>query len=412
MRLDHPFPRRRTQGFSLIELLVALVFISFLMAGMLRIYGSAIQGFATANETIKAQRDNRWAMDTVQDDLQSAGYFYPVRPVISTVDNVDSSAQNPVLILPGQTMTNKFIADPNNPAATPTNETITYDELDYLTDQVLPLTATLSATPTDSTHISVTATYGDLSLIHTGDFALILDAPYPGNVMDIVVIGGGPYSGSSGTLSLNVSQLQDPNTGAFLGAYGSLRSLYHQPGTTVVFIRPYQVVRYALLPMALDPANPLATVPCLVRDQANYPSDGSRIAWPAATADSSALTAAGVTRTVAAENVIGLRFDMSANLGQSWVRAADWPTTQANLNAQLASLAAANPGVGYVSTTQDPSHRLWYRYAPVLFRVDLTTRTVVRRAEYNTATSSTPTLAYRTRTQTLFVQPRNFGFGL
>jgi prepilin-type N-terminal cleavage/methylation domain-containing protein len=395
MHLNHSCPSRKQHGFSLIELLVALVFISFLMAGMLRIYGSAIQGFATASETIKAQRDNRWAMDTVQDDLESAGYFYPVRPVISTVDNMDSSAQNPVMVLPA--------SNPNDP-------NLPNDELDYLTDQVLPITATLSSTPPDATHIAVTTTYGDLSLIHAGDFAMILDAPYPGNTMDIVVVGGGPYSGTSGTLSLSAAQLQDPNTGAFLGGYGSLRSLYHQPGTTVVFIRPYQVVRYALLPMALDPADPNATVPCLVRDQASYPSDGSRIAWPAATADASSLATAGVTRTVVAENVIGLRFDMSANLGQTWARAGDWSATQANLNAQLATLASANPGIAYASSTQLPTDRLWYRFAPILFRVDLTTRTVVRRAEYNTTT--TPTLAYRTRTQTLFVQPRNFGFGL
>ncbi len=395
----------------MVEMLVALVFISFLMAGMLRIYGSAIQGFASANQTIKAQRDNRWALDAVQDDLQSAGYFYPVRPVISTIDNVNSSDQNPVMILPGQTITNKYIADPNNPSATPTNETITFDELQFMTDQVLPITATLSSAPPDATHIAVTTTLGDLSLLQAGDFAMILDAPYPANVMDIVVIGGGPYSGTSGTLSLSVAQQQDPNTGAFLGGYGSLQSTYHQAGTTVVFIRPYQVIRYSLLPMALDPSNPQATVPCLVRDQAGYPSSGTRIAWPAATANAATLAAAGVTRSVVAENVTGLRFDMSANQGQTWTRAGDWPATQTNLNDQLAALAAANPGIGYVSSTQDPTKRLWYRYAPILFRVDLTTRTVMRRDDFNT-TSTTPSLVYRTRTQTLFVQPRNFGFGL
>ena len=85
---------RNNRGFSLVELLVALVFISLLMAGMLRVYGSAIQGFATANETIKAQRDNRWALQAVQDDQQTAGYYFPVRPVVGGIDNVNSGNQN------------------------------------------------------------------------------------------------------------------------------------------------------------------------------------------------------------------------------------------------------------------------------------------------------------------------------
>lgn len=395
---------RPRAGFSLVELLVALVFISLLMAGMLRIYGSAIQGFAAANETIKAQRDNRWALDGLQDDLQAAGYFFPIRTVIGGIDNVNSGNQNPVMILPNQTITNKFIADPNNPSATPTNETITFDEFQYLTDQVLPITATLSSSPVDATHISVTATIGDLSQLQTGDFAVILDPAY-----ETVVIGGGPYSGTSGSLTLNASGVQDPTTGAFLGGFGTLRSTLHQPGADVVFIRPYQVVRYTLMPMNLDPANPAATVPCLVRDQAPYPAGGARIAWPAATANAATLAAAGVVRTVVAENVTGLRFDMSANQGQAWTRGASWSTTQAALNAQLASMAAANPGVGYATSTQDPSNPLWYRSAPVLIRADLTTRTLIRRTDYANAPN---TLAYRTRTQTILLQPRNFGLGL
>lgn len=410
MRILHPHSKGRTRGFSLVELLVALVFISLLMAGMLRIYGSAIQGFASANETIKAQRDNRWALEGIQDDLQAAGYFFPTRPLPGFI-SVSAGSQNPLMILPGQTITNKFIADPNNPSAAPTDETLTFDELQYLTDQVLPISAQLSAVPGSATSISVTTSIGDLSQLHAGDFAVILDPSY-----EVVQIGGGPYSGTSGSLTLDATNLQDPNTGAFLGAFGSLRTLNHQIGADVVFVRPNQVVRYALLPMALDPANTQATVPCLVRDQTVYPSGGALIAWPAATANASALATAGpggapVVRAVVAENVTGLRFDLSANQGQVWTRGATWAATLASLNGQLSTLAAANPGVGYATSAQDPSNPLWFRNAPVLFRVDVTTRTVVRRAEYNT-TTATPTLAYRTRTQTVFLQPRNYGLGL
>ena len=74
--------RTRTHGFSLVELLIALVFISFLMAGMLRIYGSAIQGFVAANETVKAQRDNRWSRMS-RTTFRPPGSSSPTRPRLS-----------------------------------------------------------------------------------------------------------------------------------------------------------------------------------------------------------------------------------------------------------------------------------------------------------------------------------------
>lgn len=399
----------RHWGFSMVELLVALVFISLLMAGMLRVYASTIQGFATANETIKAQRDNRWALEAIQDDLQAAGYFFPIRPVPSSIDNVNSGNQNPLMILPDATIINKFIADPSNPSATPTNETLTFDELQFMTDQVLPITAQLSAVPTAASGIAVTTTLGDLSLLKAGDFAVILDPAY-----EVVQLAAGSYSGNSGALTLNTATQQDASTGAFLGAIGPLQSLLHQVGADVVFIRPNQVVRYTLMALALDPGNTAATVPCLMRDQTAYPSGGARITWPAATASATTLLTAGpggtaVVRSMIAENVTALRFDMSANQGQGWSRGASWSATLTTLNGQLASLASANPAVGYVSSAQDPANPLWYRAAPLLLRADVTTRTLVRRSEYANAPT---TLAYRTRAQTIFLQPRNFGLGL
>ncbi|HET8714732.1 MAG TPA: prepilin-type N-terminal cleavage/methylation domain-containing protein, partial [Holophagaceae bacterium] len=135
----------RTRGFSLVELLIALVFISLLMAGMLRVYGSAIQGFQASNESAKAQRDNRTALDSISDDLESAGFFfyYAGRPAVSGI-SVSSGSQNPLMLLPGQTVTNKTIADPLNPSSGTASETITYDELQFLRDDVLPISGQLA----------------------------------------------------------------------------------------------------------------------------------------------------------------------------------------------------------------------------------------------------------------------------
>lgn len=399
-----PAPRpARTPGFSLVELLIALVFISFMMAGMLRIYGSAIQGFAAANESAKAQRDNRWAQENLTDDLETAGYFffYGGRPAVSGI-SVSGGSQNPLMLFPDQTITNKA-ADPVNPSATPINETITFDELQFLRDDILPITAQLSAQPLDSSSISVTLSNGNLSEVKAGDFVALMDAvPY-----QMVMISGAPGSGTSGTVPLSTTPVQDPTTGAMISS--TILSLNHQPGVDVVFIRAYQVVRYTVMPLSLDPSNSNATVPCMVRDEAPYPASGALISWPAPTATAAQLAAANVTRTVIAQNVTGLRFDMSLDQGVTWTRGADWPGTQTNLNTKLSALAAAYPGLNYATTTTDPTNPLWYRNAPLLFRADVTTRTVLKRADFS-ATANTA--AYRTRTQTFLVQPRNFGLGI
>lgn len=395
--------RSRTAGFSLVELLIALVFISFMMAGMLRIYGSAIQGFSAANESAKAQRDNRWSQESISDDLETAGYFFYFsgRPSSTGISvGAGTSVQNPLMLLPNQVITNKT-ADQVNPSATPANETITFDEIQFLRDEVLPIKAQLTAQPVDSGSVQVSLTDGDLSMVKAGDFAVLMDAaPY-----QMIPVTAAPGSGTSGTVQLSTAVTQDPSTGAIISS--SILSLNHQPGVDVFFVRPYQVVRYSLMPLSQDPSNPNATVPCLVRDEAPYPSGGALITWPAP----GAAIPAGSTRAVIGQNVTGLRFDMSLDQGKTWARGADWAATQTNLSNGLSALSASSSysGIGLATSTTNPTRPLWYRDAPLLFRVDVTTRTVMKRTDY---ASAVKTAAYRTRTQTLFIQPRNFGLGL
>ena len=49
------------QGFSLVELLVALAFTMFLMAGMANIYKSSLSTFYTSGESVSSARRNRMA---------------------------------------------------------------------------------------------------------------------------------------------------------------------------------------------------------------------------------------------------------------------------------------------------------------------------------------------------------------
>jgi len=399
--------RPRIAGFSMVELLVALVFISLLMAGMLRIYGSAIQGFSAANESVKAQRDNRVAMQGIEDDLSQVGYQFPY-VTSATALNINTGGQNPMMLLPGQTITVKDVNQADATAA-PTSETITFDELQITTDQPLSVAAHLTAVPTSSGAVDLEFTEGSFADLQAGDMIVLLDAQLRDAYDSAVVASTVPTSGTSGTLPLSSASTQNANSGGFGGGGGGLTRLDHAINADIIFIRPAQVIRYTLLPLALDPANSAATVACLVRDQKAYPSDGSLIAWPASTATAAQLTAAGVTRTLVAENVTALRFDISADQGTTWNRAASWSATLTNLNTALGTLSTNNPGQGYVSSAQDSSKPEWYRYAPMLFRVDITTRTALKRVDFS---STANTSSYRTRTQTLLVQPRNFGLGI
>jgi len=325
---------------------------------------------------------------------------------------VASGAQNPVMILPNQTIT---VQTPN-PASPGSNvpETLTFDELQFMTDQVLPVSIQLAAAPSSPTTVSVSFSQGDFSALKVGDYITFLDAqlldPY-----DVGAISSAPTSGNSGTITLAPGSGQGVGSGVVGGGGGPLERLNHAVGADVIAIRTGQVVRYTLMALPLDPTNISATVPCLVRDQTSYPVTGSLIAWPPSTATPAQLVAANVTRTVVAENVSSLRFDMSTDQGKTWVRGATWAATLANLNNALGTLASSgpvnvydNPTSGYASSAQDSTRPRWYRYAPVLFRVDITTRTLLKRTNYS-ATANTA--AYRTRTQTLLIQPQNFGLG-
>jgi hypothetical protein len=102
-----------------------------------------------------------------------------------------------------------------------------------------------------------------------------------------------------------------------------------------------------------------------------------------------------------------LRIDLSPNNGTTWSRtgAADWNGVVANLNTWLGT-----PGNGRAPFTSvtNPQNPIWYRNIPALFKVDLTTRTTVRRADPNNPLQR----AYGYRSQTLICQPRNFALSL
>ena len=65
-------PSRRSDGFSLVEMLVALVFTMLLMAGMAAVFKASLSTLFTSGESLSSARRNRMSIDLLGSDLDSA----------------------------------------------------------------------------------------------------------------------------------------------------------------------------------------------------------------------------------------------------------------------------------------------------------------------------------------------------
>jgi hypothetical protein len=205
--------------------------------------------------------------------------------------------------------------------------------------------------------------------------------------------------------------------GFFSGVFNNA----HTVGAPCTFIAPLQVVRFTVVPRALDPSDPNKVVPCLVRQTAPL-VPGSIFHPDKATSAPSQST--NWTEQIMAEGVSGFKVDLSLDGGQTFLRyAADgtlnsgmatWANVYTALDSAIKALATSrstsplknNWSQGLTSSV-DP---VWTNYLPVTFRLDIETRTRLARAEYS-ANQTTPTPAYRTRTVTMMISPKNFALG-
>ena len=387
LRSFRPF-RPFQRGFSLIEMLVAMMFIGILTAGMMRLYSSNLAGFQRVNDNISSQRRGRWALASLQDEVASIGYFAFVgfnNPAAGSY-SVTSGTQEPFMILPGPVAVQVNSPDPANPSA-PVISTLTPnpDELQYVSDLSLPIQATLA------TSSSVTASglilnlqSGSLADLKAGDVVAILD-----NNFEQFFVKVPDTSGTTVVADL-VATTNNPNMSQ---AYPMVTpgSKAHLAGTPLAFYRPNVVTRYSIQALAWDPSNTAITIPCLVRQQTSYPVGGSAVAW------------AGVPIEVIAENIDGFRVDLSFDGGANWRRtgAANWDAIVNNISTALVPLGVT--GVPARNTTNP----LWFRTYPFLIRMDIVSRSAAPKAAAGAITA-----AYVHRTQTLMVSPRNFGFPL
>jgi len=379
-------------GFSLVELLVALLLTSLIMAGMASVFKSSVSSFSATGESVSNVRRNRLSIELLGEDINMAGMYF----VDMAQPPLTLPSHPPFYIIPNAPVENPG-ADLGDPQKT--------DELYFYLDEPLPFEGTLRAASSQATASGMVMSGAILGTaagnytvdcqsdeyarqVRAGQVAIFKD------FWEAVYIASPSVSGQTVTFGLGAS----PNAGVTgSGSQGLPSRVYHRDGAGVLFVKPAQMVRYRIEMAQLDPMKPEG-VPCLVRHQGEYSFSGSGFS-----------SAAG-TRQIITENVTGFKVFLSANGGRAWAglgsaglgRFDDWNGAngiRGQIDSQLAEVG--RPGQ---QTTRGSEH--WFRSIPTLVRIDVRTRTATKRSEYS---ADNQTAAYRELTQTLIFVPRHFG---
>lgn len=365
----------RERGFSLAELLVALLFTGLLMAGMATVFRSSLSTLSTSSETLSSGRRNRMSLETLYDDLNQAGML--PTSLLNWPPAV-TSANPPFQIVPNQPYTATDVANPRS------------DQLVFYLDELLPFTGTMATDLPGVMPGQPLPTQATIQFRET-DFATQLE---PGMVLLTRAGIGYPRpitsvatSGKQATVSFGaLENIADPTQGGSGGKYTILAN------SEVLLARPARYVRYSIQGRATDPEAPTRQVPCLIRETVAY-------GRPFAPGEP------GYTLTVIAENVTRMKVYLSVDGGQNWAGLTGTPATWADLVTQLNSQLANSGRPGYQTVL---SGSFWFREIPTAVRLDITTRTLRQRTEY-AANPSAGTPAYREQTQSLVLIPRHFG---
>ncbi|MEI6680856.1 MAG: hypothetical protein WCL21_19765, partial [Mariniphaga sp.] len=270
--------RRRTfhhrDGFSLVELLVALVFTGVLMSGMAKVFQASLTSFSTSGEKLSSVRRNRMAMDLPYDDLNTAGMS-----LVDVTSPLASGTTNPSFyIIPNVLVTN---AGADDPART--------DELYLAFDQPLGFEGRLvtgggsisGGTQSGSTASEKMLTGASLTAGTDNSYTIdCKDASYAASVKpgmsflikdnlshQAMTILTATATGSVVALTTIITpSLATQVTGR--GDPAVLAPVRRRVGAGVVFIIPQQMVRYRIAMLNLDPDTTKPNgIPCLIREQ-------------------------------------------------------------------------------------------------------------------------------------------------
>lgn len=352
-----------SQGFSLVEMMVALLLTAILMAGMARVFRQALGGSIRGQEGLSLARRGRVGLDLIGRDLLAAGLML----------------QDPAL--PAPTLASSqpmFHLEPNQPVAGagPASRQDRSDVLSLLLDQEVSGDGWLESQGGEGHALAVQegrALASTMRLdirfpddstptrLHPGQLLLFPRGLDELRIEDVVTRGR--------TATLTVAPLK--------GEPGGPR--HPQPrGTMVRVIEPAQYVRYRIEVCDLGMG---ILRPCLVRDQFDY---GDQVADP--------IGARPRQHALVAEDIVRLKVYLSRDQGRTWSGFGRDGNTFAT---------AHGPDLGAGFEVPD-----WLRDRPVLVRVDLAARTPLAREEYSRVRGE---LAHRERVQTLVLAPRHAG---
>ncbi|MCL1893300.1 MAG: hypothetical protein FWG02_03540 [Holophagaceae bacterium] len=389
------FRNKNTFGFSLVELLVALVFTLILMAGLASVFKASITSFYMSGETTSSARRNRLGIDLLGEDINTAGMYLTDMALLPfTVDNMPP-----------------FWINPNVPILNAgTNDPASADELYFYMDEPLPFEGILTASPVSQTAadmvlsgvsvVSSPPTYevdclnADYArMVKDGHYLIFKDFWEALYITRVISVNG---------KNVTVETGMTPNVGVTgSGSSGLPARVNHLNNRTrVVFVNPAQMVKYKIEMLKLDPDPEKPNgVPCLVRYQAPYPYEG--------VFDEAANSR---TRQMITENVSGFKVYLSVNGGTTWAGeglsatgfGAGW-NGSTGIRSQIDTQLSVVGRPGFKDTRADDH---WFRRIPVLVRVDVTTRTATMRAEFSAGHDE---LKYRDLFQSFIFVPRHFG---
>ncbi len=413
MPRPEPSPRPTQSGFSLVELLIAVLFMGILMAGLANVFKASLGYSIASTEKTSSLRQNRLALEEMFQDLNLAGLtpsalFGPPAGLASWPATCSPTSANPppFCILPNQAYANTNVPGAQTAVNGGQYVQAVGDQLFLYYDQILPYTSTAGAALLNSsqdvannaTLATALSAAGTLQLNFTDSTQMASAAndftTSSANGQAMVLM---PRAVSQ---PLTVTALS--STGLATFSTGSTNAHGVPSGSVVDLIIPAIYIRYSIQPQRLDPSTTVQT-PCLMRDVIPYPTS-SAPNW-----------AAPISSTIVAENVTGFHLGLSANGGQTWVGIDPvtnllttanpaWPistNTDADTVALNAQLAAANAN----GTVQGSP--FWFRNYPLLVRMDIQTRTMKSRAEYKYNTTDPGDYNYQTRS--VIITPRNFG---
>jgi hypothetical protein len=413
--MAEPRTHSRSGGFSLVEMMVAMVFVLLLMAGMASVFKASLSSFVTSGEVLSSARRNQMSINLLGDDLNNACMYLTnlVNPPVTV------PANPPFCVLPNMPLVGA-------PATPGPNDPTSADELYFYVDQALPFEGTLNTVPTSASAAQLVM---QGTAPTTANSTYTIDCKNPAYAAQVLASYNqqnpptlsfifkdswalGNISTTAPTI-VNSSMVQIVSTATLNasitgnGSAGAPLPVAHIQNSGIVFLQPGQVVKYSVQWLQLDPQNTNG-VPCLVRDQGLYTAQNANYGSPAPPG-----FVASQPQQIIAENVQGFKVYLSVNAGKNWA-GSELPVATsgftlgwtggllADLTTQLATEAP--------SATTPANNVNWFRSLPTLVRVDITTRTAAERTEYSAnPTAATPSLAYKTLTQSLVYVPRHSG---